>query len=81
MNESKRDNQNISTRWLQWVEWGARLFVWAFGLVFASLAVLGIIRTEPENTAMLTTYLIIFLIAALVTGWLDLARMYPTRKK
>lgn len=74
----------MRTGWIPWFEWGARFFVWAFGLLLAFLTVLDYIHTflTPDGTATtLEIGLIIFFIAALVTWGFDLYRMYPPRRR
>lgn len=77
-----RENQPARTRWWHWVEFCSRFIVWIFGLLLASIAVITTINSLPEKTAiMLTIFLIIFLIAALITWYFDVSRLFPPRRR
>jgi hypothetical protein len=68
--------------WLSWLEWGARFFVWAFGMLLATLTVIGTINILPPNTALgLVILFYVFLFALLVVWIGDIYRMYPPRRR
>ncbi len=67
--------------WLSWLEWGARFFVWAFGMGLAILTVIGTLNILPPNTGLgLVILLYVFMFAMLVTWIGDIYRMYPPRR-
>lgn len=69
-------------RWWHWLEFYSRFIVWIFGLLLASIAVITTINSLPEKTAiMLTVFLIIFLIAALIAWYFDVSRLFPPRRR
>jgi hypothetical protein len=68
--------------WLSWLEWGARFFVWVFGMGLAILTVIGTIPILPPNIGLrLVILLYVFLFAMLVTWIGDIYRMYPPRRR
>ncbi len=68
-------------RWWHWFEYVARYFVWAFGLTLACITVIDVIGSLPERSAvLLLVALIIFMIAALVTWYFDVSRLFPRKR-
>ncbi len=68
-------------RWWHWLEFYSRFIVWFFGLLLASIAVITTINSLPEKTAiMLMVFLYIFLIAALITWYFDVSKLFPPKK-
>ena len=75
-------NQPMRIRWWHWFEFYTRFFVWAFGLLLASITVITIISSLPEKTAtVLIISLIIFLVTALITWYFDVSRLFPPRRR
>jgi len=72
----------MKTSWLNWLEWGARFFVWVFGMILAILTVIGAINILPPNTALgLVIAFYVFIFALLVVWVGDVYRMYPPRRR
>ena len=70
------------TNGLSRFEWGARFYVWTFGMFLAILTVLGVIPVIPPNTGLwLLILLIIFMFAMLVTWISDLRYLHPLRRR
>ncbi len=75
-------NKVMKIRWWHWFEFYSRFIVWIFGLLLASITVITSINSLPEKTAiMLIVFLIIFLIAALITWYFDVSRLFPPRRR
>lgn len=76
-----RNARTVEVRWWHWFEFYTRFFVWIFGLLLASIAVIDIVKTLPENTGMsLMIALIVFLVAALITWYFDVSRLFPPKR-
>jgi len=68
--------------WLTWLEWGARFFVWAFGMGLAILTVIGVIPILPPNIGLRLIILLYVFLFAMLVGWIgDIYRMYPPRRR
>ena len=69
-------------RWWHWVELYARAIIWAGGLLFSVLTVLGFIPVLPANTSIqLMIFLYLFMLAMVIAWWFDMVKMYPPRRR
>jgi len=87
-NQSKQEPEttpseaNPKISWLTWLEWGARFFVWAFGMGLAILTVIGVIPILPPNIGLQLVILLYVFLFAMLVAWIgDIYRMYPRRRR
>jgi len=67
---------------MKWLEFIARAILWAGGLLFSVLTVIGAIPILPENSSIrLLIFLYLFMLAMVIAWWFDMVRMYPSRRR